>query len=339
MNRRTWLMVALFLLLGAGAFYALRQKNAQSGTRNSWDTEFAVDNPEDIHKIFLADRSGRTATLEREGDHWMYNGKYRARPTAVQTLMETLTRVKVYYVPPEAAKDNAVRDIAASGIKVELYNKAGKPLKVYYVGGVNNEESGTYMMMEGAKQPYVTHIPGFVGQLRVRFFLDEDSWRDRAVFSEKPEDIQSVSVEYPQQKSESFRLEKTGPAEYAVKPFFSTTHRNPNPQRKGVPEAYLLEFESKIAEAFETRNPRRDSVTALVPFAIVSVKKTDGTEKRARFWPVSVERTYDTKEIYVVRYFTELNGDFLLTQEQVFSPIFRGYDFFFQGTPQPKVLQ
>lgn len=339
MTRRTLLLVALFLVLGAGAFYALRQKSSQTGSRNSWDMEFAVANANDIHKIFLADRAGNTVTLERRAGHWVYNGQYRARPSAVQTLLETLTNVKVYYVPPEAAKTNAVKDLAASGVKVELYDKGGKKFKSYYVGSVNSDESGTYMMMEDSNQPYVTHLPGFVGQLRVRFFMGQDNWRDRAVFAEKPEDIQSISVEYPQQKSESFRLEKTGPAEYAIKPFFSTTPINRSPQRKGVAEAYLLEFEEKVAEAFETNNPRRDSVQALVPFAIVSVKKTDGTEKRARFWPTAVERTYDTKETYVVRYFTDLDGDFLLTQHQVFSKIFRGYNFFFEGARQPRVLQ
>ncbi len=336
--KRIWLMAALFLILGAGAFYALQQKKSQS-SRVSWDMDFAVPDANDIHKIFLADRQGRTVTLERKEGFWLLNGKYRARPTAVQTLLQTVSQVKVYYIPPKAATPVMVTAIAAEGVKVEIYDKNDRQLKVYYVGGVTNDETGTVMMMDKAEQPYITHVPGFVGQLRVRFFLGEDDWRDRAIFTEKAEDIQSISVEYPQQKKESFLLEKTGQAQYLVKPLFSTTPPNVNPQRKGVPEAYLLQFENLVSEAFENGNRLRDSVTALIPFAIVDVKKADGSEKKARFWPVAVKQSHYTDETYVVRYFTEMGGDFYLTQEQVFGPVFRGYDFFFEGTPKPHLLQ
>ncbi len=335
---RTWLLVALFLVLGAGAFYALRLKKNQNSSRVSWDMDFAVSDPEDIAKIFLADRRGNTVTLERKDGVWLYNNTYRARPSAIQILLQTLTQVKVYYVPPQAAVPVMVNTLAAEGIKVEVYGKNNKLLKQYYVGGVTNDESGTVMMMEGSEQPYVTHIPGFVGQLRVRFFMEQDQWRDRAIFTEKPEKIQSVSVEYPQQKKESFRLEKVGEAQYEVKPFFSTTPANRNPLRKGVPEAYLLQFESLVSEAFENQNAQRDSVSSLVPFAIVNLKRTDGSETTAKFWPVAVKRSTYTNEPYVVRYFTEVGDDFYLTQERVFGPVFRPYDYFFEGTPRPPAL-
>jgi hypothetical protein len=330
--KRTLLLAALFLLLGGGAWYALNKK-AQTGSRNSWDMDFAVPNTNEIHKIFLADRKGRTALLERNGDHWIYNGKARARPSAVRTLLETIEKVNVMYVPTKAAEKRMVNSLAEIGIKVEVYNKAGKLLKCYYVGGVTSNELGTYMMMDGSNQPYVTHIPSFVGALRVRFLLGDDEWTDRTIFSEKPEDIQSVTVEYPQRKNESFHLEKTDKATYTVKPFYSTTPANKNPLRKGVPEAYLLAFESKGAEGFESDNPLRDSVTALVPFVTVTVKKTNGEEKQVRFWPVEVQQTPQGVP-YVHRYFAEVNqNSFLLIQEGVFGPIFRGYNFFFEGTP------
>ncbi|MCW5923725.1 MAG: DUF4340 domain-containing protein [Saprospiraceae bacterium] len=330
--KRTLLLTALFVLLGVGAWVALNKKS-QTGSRNAWDMQFAVPNTGDIHKIFLADRKGRTALLERNGDHWTYNGKARARPSAISTLLETIAKVNVMYVPTKASEKTMVKSLAGEGIKVEIYNKAGKLLKSYYVGGVTSNELGTYMMMEGSDQPYVTHIPSFVGQLRVRYLLGDDDWMDRTIFSEKPADIQAISVEYPQQRSESFLLEKTDEATYTVKPFFSATPANKNPLRKGVPEAYLLAFENKGAEGYETNNPLRDSVTALVPFAIVTVKKTDGEEKQVRFWPVEVQQTPEGMP-YVHRYFAEVNqNSFLLIQEGVFAPVFRGYNFFFEGGP------
>lgn len=337
---RTLLLVVLFLLLGAGAWYALSNKKKQTASQVSWDMDFAVKNPDEIGKIFIADRKGRTASIERKGGIWVYNGKHPARPTAVETLLSTISKITVLNIPPNATVPNMVKELAAEGIKVELYDRDGKTLKTYYVGGVTLDERGTIFMMDGSEQPYVVHVPGFIGQVRIHYLLGDDEWRDRNIFREKPEEIQSVSVEYPQRKSESFHLEKTGEATYAVRPFFSTTSPMRSPQRKGVAEAYLVQFENLTAEAFETYNPLRDSVKALVPFAIVSIKKTDGAEKKVRFWPLEIERMNDNGQPYVSRYFTDVNNaDFMLTQDRVFGKIFRGYPFFFEGIPDRSRLK
>ncbi len=336
---RTLLLVALFLVLGGAVWYALSNKKKQAGTHVSWDMDFAVKNTEEIGKIFIADRKGGTATLERKGKQWLYNGKYPARPSAIESLLETISSVNVLNIPPNGAVPGMIKELAASGIKVEIYDRDEKRLKTFYIGGVTNDERGTVLMMDGSEQPYVVHIPGFIGQVRSRFLMGDDEWRDKAIFLEKPEEIQSVSVEYPQRKTESFKLEKTGEAAYEVKPYFSTTSPMRSPRRKGVAEAYLVQFERMVAEAFETQNPLRDSVKALVPFAIVTMKKTDGVEKKVRFWPVQVEMNSEGKN-FVARYFTDVdNEDFMLTQDRVFGGIFRGYGFFYEGIPEKNRLR
>lgn len=329
--KRTLLLAALFLVLGGSAWYAIHLKNSQKGTKISWDMDFAVRNTDDIGKIFIADRKGQTALLERKEDKWIYNGKYPARPTAVDLLLETISKINVEYIPPDISTESMVREIATIGIKVEIYDRKGKNMKTYYIGGITGDHRGTVMIMEGSEKPYVVHIPSFVGQLRVRYMLGDEQWLDRTVFEEKPEEIQQISVEYPQSKSESFILEKTGEAKYNVRPFFSTTPPSKKPQRKGLAEGYLIQFEKLGAEAHETTNPFRDSVTTLVPFVIITVKKTDGAQKQVKFWPT--ETSYDpvTGKPYVHRYFAEINKEaFLLTQERVFGPVFRGYSFFFE---------
>lgn len=337
---RTLLLAVLFLALGGIAWYALANKKKQAGSHLSWDMNFAVENTEDIGKIFIADRNGKTATLEKKSGIWYYNGKHPARPTAMETLLETISKVRVLNIPPNGAVPNMVKELAVLGIKVEIYGHNGKNLRTYYVGGVTNDERGTVLMMENSEQPYVVHVPGFVGQIRLRYILGDDDWRDRAIFREKPEDIQFISVEYPQRKSESFRLEKTGEAKYAVSPFFNTTTPMRTPQRKGVAEAYLIQFESLVAEGFETDNPLRDSVKALVPFAVLTMKNVGGTEKQVRFWPVEVENRRDDGQPFVSRYFADVNNeDFMLTQDRVFGPVFRGYEYFFEGMPEKSRLK
>ncbi len=331
--KRTLLFAALFLVLGAGAWYVITQKNAQSGSVQSWDMDFSIKNTNTIGKIFIADRAGNTTQLERKVGYWLYNGQYKARPSAVQLLLETINQMVVQNIPPEASEPSIVKGLATTGIKVEIYDLDNQKIKAFYVGGVTIDERGTYMIMEGSENPYVVHVPGFIGQLRVRFFQGADEWRDRKVFGEKVENIQAVSVDYPQQKSMAFKLEKSGDDSYVVQPFYSTTPLIRKPLRKGIPEAYLTQFESLTAEAYETSNPLRDSVVSLVPFAVVNLIKTDGTEKKVRFWPVEVERNPQTGQEFVVRYFTDINNgeSFVLTQDRNFGVLFKGYPFFFDA--------
>ena len=329
--KRTLLLAALFIVLGGSAWYAFNLKKNQKGTHVSWDMDFPVRDTDEIGKIFIADRKGETALLERKKDQWIYNGKYPARPTAISLLLETISKLNVLTIPSERAVPGMVKEIAADGVKVEIYDRRGKALKTYYIGGITSDQHGTIMIMEGSEQPYVMHIPSFVGQLRIRYMVGDDKWRDRAVFNEIPEEIQEIKVEYPQRKSESFVMQKTGEANYTVRPAFSTTPVSKNPQRKGIAEGYLLQFERLGAEAFETTNPFRDSVTTLVPFAIFTVTKTDGEIKQVRFWPTETSYDPNTGKPYVIRYFAEVNKeDFMLTQDRVFAPIFRGYSFFYE---------
>jgi Domain of unknown function (DUF4340) len=333
MKRTTLVLIAVFLLLGGSAWLILKKKRTFTGSVDNPDMQFAVKNPEIIAKIFIADRkNGKTATIEKKTGYWLYNGQYTARPSAVELLLKTIKEVNVYYIPPKVAEENMIQSLILNGIKVEMFDADNKKIKCYYVGGVTNDERGTFMIMEGAERPYVVHIPSFVGQLRVRYFLGDDNWRDRTVFSEKPEDIQSITVEYPKEKAESFRLEKTDAARYAVSPLFEFGAATVGQPRKGTPEAYLVQFEKRVAEAFETANTLRDSITALPPFAIITLKNTAGTEKTVRFWPADARINRDNGQVEVDRYFAEVDRkDFMLVQDRNFGPLFQGYRYFYEG--------
>jgi Domain of unknown function (DUF4340) len=338
--KRTWLLLVLFLSMGAAAYYALQRNTVKkAGSNLQPDMDFAIRDTSIVHKIFLADRKGRTTTLIRQTDGWLYNNKYLARQSAVQMLLETMQKVRVAYIPPVNAEQMMVQSIAAEGIKVEAYDKNNELLKVYYVGGVTNDEHGTYMMMEGSEHPYVTHVPSLSGGLRVNYRFGDEDWMDRNVFREKPELIQQITVEYPQQKNESFKLEKTGTAEFSISPFYSTTPPSTLPQRKGVAEAYLLAFEKLGAEVFANDYHKLDSITALVPFAIVTLTNTDGREKKVQFWTFEEVKDRSGKTL-TYRYFVKSSWEqHYITQQLVFGPIFRGYSYFFTGKNNTTLLQ
>ncbi len=326
------ILFLILLLVGGGAYYLYNKKANQTGSLVSWDMDFTIPDTARVTKIFLADRKGKRILLTRQKDHWTLNNTdQRVRPTAISVLLDAFHKQQVQYVPPQQMRQNMVTQLATVGIKTEVYmDGKDKPSKVFYVGDVTQDERGTHMMMEGAETPYVVHIPSFVGAVRGRYMLLEDDWKDRSVFRENPSEISSISVEYPRQKSASFIIEKSG-ANYEVKPFYATQQTYPaNKLRKGAADSYTILFNSLVAEAFETHNPLRDSVTALIPFSIVTVTKKDGSRRQVKFHPVQVERDRNTGEPYVFRYFADCSwGDFMLVQQPVFGPVFRGYDYFF----------
>lgn len=335
MQQRTRILLLGFALLGGLAAYWWWSSQKQPPTSTlGQDRLFRIANTDRIHKIFMAHRDGETVTLERQGRHWIYNGQYRARQNAMDNLLHAIQNVQVKYKPPRAAVPNMVEDLATFGIKVELYNARDELLKAYYVGGGTADERGTHIIMEGAEQPYVAHIPGWQGNLRFRYQLTGDDWRDKTVFGASVDEIRSVSVAYPRQRSKSFRLEKAGP-DYSITPFYRTSPSLGDTPVAGRAEQFLYGFSNLGAEAFENKNPRRDSIVQTLPFSIIRLERTNGQVKTVRLYPVLPLTTIwdDTQPIPnspIERYFAATeSGDFLLVQHRVFQRILWPYERFF----------
>ncbi|MEM9991844.1 MAG: DUF4340 domain-containing protein [Bacteroidota bacterium] len=337
MNRTLILLV--FFLLSAGATWYFLQEEQQiqmTTTVSSDDRRFKVDNTADIQKIFIAQRTGETVTLERKDSYWLYNEKYKALPNAIDNLMRAFREMQMQYIPPAKAVPTIIRNLATQGIKVELYDKAGEQMRAFYIGGATVDERGTYAIMDGAEQPYVIHIPTWEGNLRFRFNLRGDRWRDKSIFSEKLEDVQSIASEYPKQKNNSFKIEEVE-GTYQVQPFYGITPKINRPVSQGRVEGFLTSFESVIAEAFENENPRRDSILQSVPFSIITIKNKAGVERKVQFFPIVFETSdYNaegqpmTRE-QVDRYFVDVDGeDLMLAQQLVSGKVFWKYDSFFK---------
>ena len=329
MKKNYWLIAIFLLLGGATAWYFFGGKQT-SNSSLGWDRLFKVEE-KDIQKIFIAKRTGETTTVERDGDGWKVNGQ-KASKNAVENLLEAVTKLELQSVPPPAATDNVAKELASRGIKVEVYGNRDKKLKAYYIGGVTADARGTYAIMDGSEQPMVLQIPQMVGQIRSRFDLTGDDWRDRNVFSYKPEDIEAVSVEYPQQRNKSFKLKRSGQS-WEVKPFYDNVPPINRPVSKGRVEGFLVGFGGLMAEGFENQYAKKDSIRQMIPFTVVSVTDVKGQERKAAFYPTyrKDKDTGERRSEVVERYFADVStGDWMLTQHRVFEKIFWPYESFFE---------
>lgn len=338
MKKTNLILVAILAILGSVAAWYYATKNDDNDTSlEGYDFNFAVRDTASIGKILIADRQGKTAILTRVAkNEWQINGKFKAKNTAVNNLLDVVGRIELMYRLPRNAVKPVVEDMASSSTLVKIFDKNDKIIRSYYVGGVDMDGSGTFLMMEGANEPYATHIPNFHGSPAVRYFTEEMEWRDRWVFTHAVEDIQEVTVDYPLQKSQAFKLKREN-GKFNVEPFYAITPRAPMPLNAGQVEAFLINFKALGAEGFENDYPKRDSVQAVTPFAVVSLTDKKGKTKTVSFHPI-VKKSSDgqpiisntTGEVLIERYFAETSeGDFLVVQHGIFSKIFWAYIGFF----------
>jgi len=334
--KRTYLLILFASILGIAAIYLVKQNKGAATSITSPDKDFAIKNFDEVYKIFLADRKGKKILLERKDkDNWQLNGKYDVRPDALLMLRQVLTYVAIKTVPPNSALEGIVSDLATQGIKVEIYNKNNEKIKSYIVGGSNKDELGTYMIMEGAEQPYVTHIEMLPGGLRVRYMIDEEDWKDRRFFKEPIENIKEVSVDYPSLPSKSFKLIHDG-SNYNIQPLNSNMPKSPNSVKRGVAERYLDQYKSVGAEAFRTTMVEKDSIiSSEKPFATIKLTTIQNKETSLSLYPIQQEEmTQEEKEKNIAktieRYFGNCsNGEFYLLQHVVVGKLLWSYESFF----------
>ncbi len=332
--KKTLTLLILFLVIGGFTYYLTTKKDTKT-TLLTEARNFAVADIDQVHKIFIADRNGKNITLERKVDLWQLNGKYRANPSSVSNLLNTIQKLKIKYTPPRTAIKNIINDIATNNIKVEIYNQGGKKIRGYYVGGVTNDELGTHMIKEDEEEPFVTYVPGFEGSLRVRYMTEEINWRDKAIFQERLVDIQAVSIEYPKQKNKSFKIERVGKA-FNIMPFYENTPKINRPVAQGQIEKYLIGYERLVAENFANHYEERDSIEQLLPFSIIRLKTKHAEEKVIKLHPI-IKKSKDGKMIIsdqgtgiIEKYFADVDGaDFMLIQQLVFGKILWGYENFY----------
>lgn len=332
---KTILYAIIFVVLAVAV--GLFVKGQSGNTFGNSENDFAIKNTDDVHKIFIGDRDGNKAELVKQSDgSWQLNGKYKARQEAVDLLLETAKKIDVLYILPDAAKQGVYREFSERGRSVRFFDKNGNKMKAYQIGDVAIDDQGTHAMMEGFEQPYVVHIPIWEGHLTPRYMVSEIDWRDRTVFEIPYDKIESVSVEYPNQRIHSFILNQKG-GEYTVEPFYETTTKINRAINKAAAQQYLTEFKKLAAETIKNDIPRQlVEKKDVLPFCAVTVKTTDGTEKRVDFYPIPNPNQSQTEGIspsmpngQPERYFATSKDEVYMVQYLVFGKIFVSYSSFF----------
>lgn len=343
-KNRIIIVITLLLLVMAGGLYLSRS----SGTFKDREKNFAVKDTASVTKIFLADKKNKTILLERKRPgEWQLNGKYLARQSGVEILLETIKNLIPKYPVPKNAHDNIVSQMAAYSIKVEVYQMVyrinlfdkiklfqhEKLTKTYYVGSATADNMGTFMLIEGAEVPFVVQLLGFRGYVAPRYSTLEKEWRDHTVFKTKLYDIQEIVMEIPREPENSYKVMN---GEDGIRlQSLETGESLPYDTLKML--NFLTAFtDVRFEEIYERINQeKQDSIVGSIPRNIVTLTDKTGVKTLVRtFYKSNFDAAFDPEgNIYpydIDRLFAVIDEEqeFLLIQYYVFDKVLRPLSYF-----------
>jgi len=207
MPKKQLFYLSLIILMAALIWFLSANKKSTISVENN----FAISDTASVSKIFIADRNGTTITLSRNEKNWVINNKYGVRKDAINTILTTINQIRIQRPVSKNAIDNVIKNLATTGIKIEIYTNQYTPNKTYTIGSSTANHLGTYMFLAGSKTPFIVHIPSFNGFLSPRYGIQgnkisEKDWRTTNIFSLKAEKISRVIVNHIQQPEKSFSL-------------------------------------------------------------------------------------------------------------------------------------
>lgn len=351
MKKNRLILIITVILLIIAVFFIV---NTSKGTLSEKDSDFAVEDTSAITKIFMADKQNHKVLLTRFSPGcWRLNDSLTVGNEYISTLLKTIKRIEVREPVAKAAKENVMKRLATLAVKTEIYQTVyridifglqlfphEKLVKTYYVGDQTQDNKGTYMIMEDAEQPYVTHLPGFNGFLSSRYSTLINDWREHTILGLELANIQSVTIEIPSEPGETYDIENTGNTT------FTLTSLSGNKMIADYDTIKLLSFLSAfrdikyeaIVENRELHNV--DSIIATPPYYTITVTDMSGNStkiktfhKKANEGEMEIDGTtpslYDKDRLYA--WFNE-GRDFALIQFYVFDNILKPLSYFKKGS-------
>ena len=290
---------------------------------------FHIRDTASITKVFFADKKNNTLTLERKNGIWTVNQSIDARHDAVKLLLETLYSMRVKMPVAISAREEIFRKMAGKSIKVEVYSNNNK-LKTFYVGGVTQDNFGSYMLLEDSDTPYILEIPGFRGFISSRFSTQIKNWRSSVLIGEKWEEIKEIEINLKKHPNQAFRAIQTEPRKFELY----------NHQEKKITSFDTLKLKG-FFEQFEIANYDRmvdllgtkeqDSILQTTPEITIKLIDKNDSIQNYRFYKIpKITEEEDPNQRYYPASMWAFNNDneWMIIQTYTYLLMFRGIDDF-----------
>ena len=309
MPKKQLFYFALIALMAISIWFLSNEKKSTISLENN----FAISDTALVRKIFIADRDGTTVTLNRNKKNWIINNKYQVRKDAISTLLTTINQIRIQRPVSKNAFDNVIKNLATTGVKIEIYTNKETPYKTYTIGNSTSNHLGTYMFLAGSKTPFVVHIPSFNGFLSPRYGIqgnkiNEKDWRTTNIFSLKAKNIVKVTLNHIQHSEKSFSL-TTDPMI-----LLNNLNNKVSFNKENVLQ-FLNAFKLLNCESYKNENEKREFATPLHELIV--------NNDTLRTYAISDKLIKDKEDNFTVKrmYATLNNGELMLIQDYVFNKV------------------
>lgn len=351
-NRLAIIITAVLIVIAGILLWNNRYLSSLRG--DAYD--FTVRDTASVTRMFFADKSGNQVLLERnnEGGGWTVNGKYDAQPVMIDNILYTLDKLRIKMPVSLASHNNVIKNMAGTNTKVEIYqivprinlfNKVKlfpyeKLTKVFYVGNVTQDNSGTYVLKEGADKAYIVHLHGFRGFVSSRFSADPEDWRDHKIFSSSMRDIKSFTLEFNNQPEHSFVINEIGNLKFEMKHLDGTPIDVDTIKMLNL----LNSFKDVRFEAFLTdvAKNRRDSVINSPFEERLTLVTKDGKESVVTTYPMKVKAPSYVPDDYLdddidhkYAYIAD-DDELVMVQEFAFGKFLQPAAYYKKGVTRPQ---
>jgi hypothetical protein len=331
MNNKYLLILLVALLVLTGVLYFLKGSPDEGGFDLA-DRSFKIENTDEVESVSIERKNYPVIIFNKQGDNWYLNNGRMARPEGIQNIFAIMKKLRIKYIPNKSAAVKIHESIEKDGIKVNFFGKNDKFIKSFLLGPDLGDGTSTAFLMKGSKQPYAMEALGFTGSIRTRFVFDMNEYETKDIFATPAENIKEVTVKYPKDKPASFTIKKSLTGTEFFNPYTNTKLPKFN---EALVEPYLTNFQKIIAEYNDAGNPYRDTISASIPFAEVTLKDAKGDYRIATFYNLrniefGEENFSPRDEIYDDTRFSVATNkkEFFLVQYRVIKKLFTSFERF-----------
>lgn len=353
-NRLAIIITSLLIVVAAILLWNNRYLTTLRG--DAYD--FTVRDTASVTRLFFADKSGNQVLLSRTDNGWKVNEKYDAQPVMINNMLYTLDKMRIKMPVSLASHDNVITRMAGTNTKVEVYqivprinlfNKVKlfpheKLTKVFFIGDVTQDNTGTYVLKEGANKAYIVHLHGFRGFISSRFSANQEDWRDHKILSYDISEIASVKLEFNNDLQNSFVLNEKGRYSYEMKRLSD----NSNIDFDTIRVLNLMtSFNDVRFEAFlsDISKARRDSIINSPFLERLTVTTKNGEENIITTYNMRInasafgfaEEDWDDDPDHKYAYI-ENNDELVMIQDFALGKLLKPAEYYKKGYVSPKRL-
>ncbi len=215
-NPRIYFFVALVLM----ALLVYHFFIDYSGKQDPYH-KYRLNADDDVVAIELIGHEGQKLLFEKhDSGEWFSNDSVRIDAWAVNDLMNALQRIQIRRPVSIGKRQQVIDDLMTDGVRIKIYARRhwvnlpgnvrmlSRKNKIYDVLFGNDPEvfQTTIINTPSGNIPYEVYLPSRDKSIESIMRLDLGFWKDPMVVSLSPSEISNISVRFPANESESFKL-------------------------------------------------------------------------------------------------------------------------------------